>query len=45
MEDVCTRMNYNNPNTAKTKNYKCKQRLKNLINENPRIKQQLSNAR
>ncbi|MEN8927518.1 MAG: sigma-70 family RNA polymerase sigma factor [Flavobacteriales bacterium] len=45
MEDVCARMNYNNPNTAKTKNYKCKQRLKNLINENPRIKQQLSNAR
>lgn len=45
MEDVCSRMNFNNPNTAKTKNYKCKQRLKNLINENPRIKQQLSNAR
>lgn len=45
MEDVCARMNFNNPNTAKTKNYKCKQRLKNLINENPRIKQQLSNAR
>ena len=45
MEDVCARMNYNNPNTAKTKNYKCKQRLKNLINENPKIKQQLSNAR
>ena len=45
MEDVCARMNYNNPNTAKTKNYKCKQRLKNLINENPSIKQQLNNAR
>ena len=45
MEDVCARMNFNNPNSAKTKNYKCKQRLKNLINENPRIKQQLSNAR
>lgn len=45
MEDVCARMNYNNPNTAKTKNYKCKQRLKNLINENSSIKQQLSNAR
>jgi RNA polymerase sigma factor (sigma-70 family) len=45
MEDICARMNYNNPNTAKTKNYKCKQRLKNLINENPRIKQQLFNAR
>lgn len=45
MEDVCSRLGFNNPNTAKTKNYKCKQRLKNLINENPSIKQQLSNAR
>ena len=45
MEDVCSRLGFNNPNTAKTKNYKCKQRLKNLINDNPRIKQQLSNAR
>lgn len=45
MEDVCARMNFTNPNSAKTKNYKCKQRLKNLINENPIIKKQLSNAR
>lgn len=41
MEDVCIRLGFKNPNTAKTKNYKCKQRLKNLINANPEIKKQL----
>ena len=41
MEDVCTRLGFKNPNTAKTKNYKCKQRLKNLLLENPSIKKSL----
>lgn len=41
MEDIALRMGFNNENTAKTKNYKCKQRLVNLIKENPQYKELL----
>jgi RNA polymerase sigma factor (sigma-70 family) len=34
MEDIAKRMEFNNENTAKTKNYKCKKKLIELIKEN-----------
>lgn len=41
MEDIALRMGFSNTNTAKTKNYKCKQRLIKLIQENKSIKEKL----
>ncbi len=37
MEDISVRMGLNNANTAKTKNYKCKQRLIKLLKDNPEL--------
>lgn len=34
MKEVCEKMNFSNENSAKTKNYKCKQRLIKLVKEN-----------
>ncbi|MBL4657838.1 MAG: sigma-70 family RNA polymerase sigma factor [Flavobacteriales bacterium] len=34
MKDISKKMNFSNANTAKTKNYKCKQRLIKLVKDN-----------
>ena len=36
MDEIAETMGFNNANTAKTKNYKCKQRLIGIIKENPK---------
>lgn len=41
MEDISEKMGFNNADTAKTKNYKCKQRLIKLIKENAHLKELL----
>jgi len=41
MEDISIKMGFNNADTAKTKNYKCKQRLIKLMNENAHLKKSL----
>ncbi len=41
MEDISIKMGFNNSDTAKTKNYKCKQRLIKLMNENAHLKKSL----
>ncbi len=43
MKEVAERMNFNNENTAKTKHYKCKQRLIRLTRENVGFKKLLRN--
>ena len=42
MKEVCEKMNFSNENSAKTKNYKCKQRLMKLLKENSEFKELLS---
>lgn len=39
MKEIAEKMGFANENTAKTKKYKCKQRLLSLVDENPEIKQ------
>ncbi len=41
MEDISEKMGFSNANTAKTKNYKCKQRLIKIIKENEQVKEWL----
>ena len=38
MEDIALKMGYENENTAKTKNYKCKQRLVKLVKDKEGLK-------
>jgi RNA polymerase sigma factor (sigma-70 family) len=38
MKEICEKMGFANENTAKTKNYKCKQRLIDLLKNYPSIK-------
>lgn len=38
MDEISVKMNFSNANTAKTKNYKCKQRLIKIVKENKRVK-------
>lgn len=38
MEEISEKMDFNNANTAKTKNYKCKQRLMKIIDTNATVK-------
>ncbi len=38
MKEICKVMGFSNENAAKTKNYKCKQRLIKVVNERPEIK-------
>ncbi|MBN8703686.1 MAG: sigma-70 family RNA polymerase sigma factor [Bacteroidetes bacterium] len=39
MEDISQKMGFSNADTAKTKNYKCKQRLIQLVKENQHLKE------
>ena len=39
MEEISEKMGFSNANTAKTKNYKCKQRLIKLVKENAHLKE------
>ena len=39
MEEISVKMGFNNANTAKTKHYKCKQRLIQLVKENTHLKE------
>jgi RNA polymerase sigma factor (sigma-70 family) len=39
MEEISTKMGFNNADTAKTKHYKCKQRLIKLVKENEQLKE------
>jgi|CXWL01.1.fsa_nt_gi RNA polymerase sigma factor (sigma-70 family) len=41
MEDICKKMGFNNSDTAKTKNYKCKQRLIKLVKDHKHFKKLL----
>lgn len=41
MEDISLRMGFSSADVAKTKNYKCKKRLEQFLNDNPAIKQKL----
>ena len=41
MEEISQKMDFNNANTAKTKNYKCKQRLIALVKDNEYFKELL----
>lgn len=41
MEDIALRMEYDNANTAKTKNYKCKQRLVKLVKNKAELRNRL----
>lgn len=41
MDDIALRMNYDNSNTVKTKNYKCKQRLVKLVKDKKGLKNYL----
>lgn len=43
MEDIALKMGYDNANTAKTKNYKCKQRLVKLVKDKKGLKNILYN--
>lgn len=43
MDEISEKMGFNNANTAKTKNYKCKQRLIKIVGENSNIKEWLYN--
>lgn len=43
MEDIALKMGYENSNTAKTKNYKCKQRLVKLVKDKEGLKKILYN--
>lgn len=38
MQQVCEKMGFSSENAAKTKNYKCKQRLIKVVNENKELK-------
>ncbi len=38
MEDIAIRMNYSSENAAKTKNYKCKQRLVKIVKDKKNLK-------
>lgn len=42
MDDISLRMGFSSTDVAKTKNYKCKKRLENYLNENPLIKEKLT---
>lgn len=41
MKEICEKMGYSNENTAKTRNYKCKQRLIKLVKENRYLSDEL----
>ncbi|MFN3404245.1 MAG: RNA polymerase sigma factor [Cytophagaceae bacterium] len=43
MKEICRRMGYSNENVAKTYNYRCKQKLAQLVRENQSISNLLKN--